>query len=99
MQRLILLVLIPLALGGCDQFIPVSGRYALFETSAGTIYRLDTTSGKTEVVDSPTGWPKLKARTLYKAEDGKTYEYVGAGMLKELSTTEAADRILEKYAK
>ena len=99
MRRLILLVLIPLTLGGCDQFVPFSGRYALFETSRGTVYRLDTTSGKTEVVYSLTGWPKLNAKTLYEGEDGKTYEYVGAGKLKELSTREAADRIVEKYAK
>ena len=99
MRRLILLVLIPLTLGGCDQFVTSSGRYALFETSKGTVYRLDTTSGKTEVVYSITGWPELNAMTLYKGEDGRTYEYVGAGILKELSAREAADRFLEKYAK
>lgn len=45
------------------------------------------------------GWPSLKPKTLYKSEDGKTYEYLGGGKLKELSTTEAADRIIEKYNK
>jgi hypothetical protein len=99
MHRLILLVLIPLTLCGCDRFASFAGRYSLFETSKGAVYRLDTTSGKTEVVYSPTGWPKLNAKTLYEGEDGKTYEYLGAGKLKELSTTEAADRIVEKYAK
>jgi hypothetical protein len=88
-----------LTLSGCDQFISFSGRYALFETSKGTVYRIDTTSGVTEVVYSPTGQPKLKVTTLYEGEDGKTYEYAGVGMLKELSTREVADRILEKYSK
>ena len=99
MRRLILLILIPIMLGGCGQFTPFSGHYALSETAKGTVYRLDTKSGNTEVVYSPTGQPKLSAGTLYEGEDGKTYEYVGAGKLKELSTREAADRILEKYAK
>ena len=94
-----LILLLPLTLGGCNQFVPAAGRYTLFETSKGTVYRLDTTSDKTEVVYSPTGWPKLNAKTFYEGEDGKNYEYLGAGKLKELSTSEVADRLVEKYAK
>lgn len=99
-MRYISLLLLTIALCGCDNPLRAStGRFALFETSKGTVYRLDTTSGGTEVIYSPSGWPKLTQKTIYKSEDGKTYEYLGAGKLRELSTAEAADRIIEKYPK
>ena len=99
-MRYVLLVFFTIALCGCEKPFGASpGRFALFETSKGTVYRLNTSSGDTEVVYSPEGWPKLTPKTLYKAEDDKTYEYLGDGKLKELSTTEAADRIIEKYKK
>jgi len=98
-MRYVLLLLLPFAICGCNQIVPPAGRYALFETSKGTVYRLDTISGDTKVVYSPSGWPALSAKTPYKGEDGKTYEYLGAGKLKELTTTEAADRLVEKYTK
>jgi len=98
-MRYLLLVLLSLAVSGCDQFLPSAGRYALFETSKGTVYRLDTTTGETEVIYSPAGWPKLSAKTLYEGEDGKIYEYFGAGKLIGLSEAEVAERLVEKYAK
>ena len=97
MRHLILLVLIPLTLGGCDQFVPFAGRYTLFETSNGTVYRLDTTSGKTEIIYSPFAEPKLNVKTFYSGEGGKTYEYLGAGKLKELSADENIGRLMKKY--
>lgn len=95
-----LVVLGAIALTACDgmpQFGP--GKYTLFETSKGTVYRLDTATGETEIIYSPDGWPTLKAKTLYHSENEKTYEYLGNGKLKELSSTEAADRLVEKYTK
>jgi len=89
-----------MAISGCE--IPIgskAGSYTLFETSKGTIYRLNTVSGEAAVIYSPDGWPKLQPKTLYSGENDKAYEYVGGGTLKELSTTEAADRLIEKYKK
>lgn len=97
-MRNLLVVVGALALAACDGMPHLGvGKYALFETSKGVVYRLDTTSGETEIIYSPDGWPTLKAKTLYYGENEKTYEYLGNGQLRELSTTEAADRLVEKY--
>ena len=99
-MRYMVLLLLVVAVSGCDKPLGTSaGRFALFETSKGTVYRLNTTSGETEVIYSPEGWPKLTQKTLYMADDDKTYEYLGGGKLRELSTQEAADRIIKKYPK
>jgi len=98
-MRHALALLIVIAVAGCDLPSLKAGKYALFETSKGVVYRLDTSTGATEVIYSPEGWPKLKTKTLYEGEDKKTYEYLGSGQLKELSTREAADRLVEKYTK
>ena len=99
-MRHVLVVAGALALAACDGLPHLgAGKYELFETSKGVVYRLDTTSGETEVIYSPNGWPTLEATTLYLGENERTYEYLGNGQLKELSTTEAADRLVEKYAK
>ena len=97
-MKYVLVVLGTILITGCDlQLGAKTGSYSLFETSKGTVYRLNTASGETGIIYSPGGQPKLTAKTLYTSEDGKTYEYLGGGKLKELSTTEAADRIIEKY--
>jgi len=98
-MRYILFPLLLLIIAGCNQIGSPTGRYTLFETSKGVVYRLDTISGESEIIYSPTGWPKLSTDTLYEGEDGKTFKYLGGGKLKELSTTEAADILVEKYAK
>ena len=97
MRYALMLALVALTCGCSNPF--ASGRFALFETSKGVLYRLDTTSGHAEIVYSPFGMPKLTQQTLYESDDGKTYEYLGAGKLRELSATEIADRLVEKYAK
>ncbi len=99
-MKYVLVVLGTILISGCD--LPLgakTGSYALFETSKGTVYRLNTASGEAAIIYSPGGWPKLMPKTLYTSEDGKTYEYLGGGKLKELSTSEAADRLVEKYNK
>ena len=88
-----------LMLYGCNQIGSFGGRYSLFETSKGVIYRLDTKSGETKALYSPTGWPKLSKAELFEGVNGKTYQYLGNGKLKELSTREAADILVKKYAK
>ena len=85
-----------LMIAGCGQIGSSSGRYSLFETSKSVIYRLDTKSGETEIIYSPTGWPKLSKEALFEGENGKMYQYLGSGKLKELSATEAAVIYLEK---
>ena len=95
-----LVVLGTIALTACDEMPRFgAGKYTLFETSRGTIYRLDTATGKTELIYTPGGWTTLKPKTIYYGENEKTYEYLGNGKFKELSTTEAADRLLERYTK
>ena len=94
------LLLATIAISGCD--MPYGNhheRFSLFETSKGTVYLLNTTSGEAKVIYSTESQPKLVASSLYESEDGKTYEYQGAGKLKELSVEEAADRIIDKYLK
>lgn len=99
-MKYVLVVLGTILITGCDlQIGAKTGSYALFETSKGTVYRLNTTSGEAGIIYSLDGWPKLMPKTLYKSEDGKTYEYLGGGKLKELSTTEADNRLIEKYNK
>ena len=99
-MKYVLVVLGAILITGCDQQLGAkTGSYTLFETSKGTVYRLNTVSGEAGVIYSPEGRPKLTPKTFYTSEDGKTYEYLGGGKLKELSTTEAADRIIEKYNK
>lgn len=99
-MKLVITFFVAAILSGCDFSGSLStGKYALFETSKGVVYRLNTTSGETEVIFSPEGWPKLKSKVLYEGENNKTYEYLGGGQLKELSTTEVADRLVEKYEK
>lgn len=93
-------LLVVLALTACDLSKELNaGKFAIFETSKGVVYRLNTSTGETEIIYSPEGWPTLKAQTLYRGEDDKTYEYLGGGRLKELSTSEVADRLVKKYAK
>jgi hypothetical protein len=100
MIRATLLLLATLSLCGCDApFTHSAGHFALFETSKGTVYRLNTASGETEIIYSSSGKPKLTPQALYESDDGKTYEYLGGGQLKELSLQEAADKIVEKYKK
>jgi hypothetical protein len=97
-MKCVLALLGTILISGCDQQLGAkTGSYSLFETSKGTVYRLNTASGEASLIYSPVGWPKLMPKTLYTSEDGKTYEYLGGGTLKELSTTEAADQIIEKY--
>lgn len=99
-MKYVLLALCSMALVGCEPPAgPDTGKYALFETSKGTVYRLNTTTGETHVIYSPEGLPALTVKTLYHGDLGKTYEYLGRGELKELSPTEAADRLVEKYTK
>jgi hypothetical protein len=99
-MKYVLVIIGTILITGCDQqFGAKTGSYTLFETSKGTVYRLNTASGETSIIYSPEGWPKLMSKTLYKSEDGKTYEYLGGGKLKELSVTEAADQIIDKYNK
>ena len=96
---LLLALALALALAGCD--VPKSfsaGKYSLFETSKGVVYRLNTGTGETEIIYSPVGLTKLTAGTLYEADGDKTYEYLGGGQLKELSVNEVADRLVRKYA-
>jgi hypothetical protein len=98
MKRIAFLLAI-IAVSGCD--ISSYGKkhegFSLFETSKGTVYLLNTTSGETKIIYSTESAPKLAVRGIYKSEDGKTYEYQGSGKLKEMTVQEAADRILEKY--
>jgi hypothetical protein len=98
-MKYLLMLIVSFAICGCNKIAPPTGRYVLFESTKGTVYRLDTISGKTEITYSPTGWPTLSAKGLYSGEDGKTYEYQGQGKLVELSIKEAAEKIMEKYPK
>ena len=98
-MKFVLLSLLLLVTTGCDQISSNTGRYSLFETSKGVVYRLNTISGESEIIYSPTGWPTLSAEALYKGENDKTFQYLGNGKLKELTTTEAADILVEKYTK
>ena len=99
-MKYITLLLATIALFGCD--IAHENRdksFSLFETSKGTVYLLNTTSGETKIIFSTTSAPKLVMKGIYESEDGKTYEYQGAGKLRELTLQEAVDIIVEKYKK
>ena len=98
-MKYILLIPLMFMLGGCDLVGSSGGRYSLFETSKGVIYRLDTRSGETKIIYSPTGLQKLSKESLIEGENGKTYQYLGNGKLKELSAIEAADLLVDKYTK
>ena len=94
------LILLTLLLASCDtQFARNGGTYSLFETSAGTVYLLNTATGETRVISKLGTEGKLQPTAIYQGEDGKIYQYDGAGKLKELSVREAADRILENSKK
>jgi hypothetical protein len=96
--RYMTLLLTVIAISGCDMsYGNRHANFSLFETSKGTIYLLNTTSGETKIIYSTDSEPKLVTHNIYKAEDGKTYEYQGAGRLRELTIQEAADKIIEKY--
>ena len=94
-MRISIALLLALAMSGCDW--GDSGRYRMFETSDGIVYRLDTVTGEAEVFFSPQGNPKLIPGTFYSAENDATYEYVGGGALRELTSEEEISRLVEKY--
>ena len=74
-------------------------RFSLFETSKGTVYLLNLTSGETKIIYSNESAPKLVPQSIYESEDGKRYQYQGAGRLKELTMEEAANILIKKYSK
>ena len=98
-MRYIFIVMLLFVISGCNQIGQSTGTYTLFETSKGVIYRLNTVSGETEIIYSPLDWPKLNAKTIYEGENGKKYDYLGSGKLKELSAEEVADILIEEHAK
>lgn len=99
-MKYITLLLTIVALSGCDMSFGNQHKiFSLFETSKGTVYLLNTTSGETKIIYSKESAPKLMPHTIYESEDGKSYEYLGAGNLKALTVREAADKIIEKYNK
>ena len=96
-MRYIILLMTTIIISGCD--LPYGTQhesFSLFETSKGTVYLLNTASGETKIIYSEESAPKLVAKSIYEAEDGKMYEYLGTGKLRELSIQEAADKIIEK---
>ena len=99
-MRCVRLLLTLVVLSGCDMsFGNQHKNFSLFETSKGTVYLLNTATGETKIIYSKDSAPRLIPNTVYDSEDGKSYEYLGAGTLKALSVREAADRIIEKYKK
>lgn len=96
-MRYITFLLTTIAISGCDMSYGNQHEgFSLFETSKGTVYLLNTISGETKIIYSTESAPKLVTRSIYEAEDGKTYEYQGAGKLRELTVEEAADKIIEE---
>ena len=99
-MRYITLLVIIFIISGCDIS---SGnrheRFSLFETSKGTVYLLNITSGETKIIYSSESAPKLVTQSIYESEDGKRYEYQGAGRLRELTIQEEADILIKKYSK
>jgi outer membrane protein assembly factor BamB len=85
-----------IAISGCD--VSLSGKardsFARFETSKGNVYLLNTATGTSKTISTTESMSKLSIRKIYEAEDGKIYEYEGSGKLKELTTQEAADKII-----
>jgi hypothetical protein len=70
--------------------------FSLFETSKGTVYLLNTTSGETKIIYSTELLPKLVKSNIYETDDGKTYKYMGGGKLMDLTVIDTADKFLEK---
>ena len=69
--------------------------FSLFETSKGTVYLLNTTSGETKIIYSTELAPKLVTHSIYKTDDGKTYKYMGGGKLMDLTVIDTADKFIE----
>ena len=70
--------------------------FSLFETSKGTVYLLNTTSGETKIIYSTELAPKLVTHSIYETDDGKTYKYMGGGKLMDLTVIDTADKFLER---
>lgn len=99
-MRYVRLLLTLVALSGCGMsFGNQHKNFSLFETSKGTVYLLNTATGETKIIYSKDLAPRLILNTVYYSEDGKSYEYLGAGTLKALSVLEAADKIIGKNNK
>ena len=68
-MKYVLVVLGTILITGCDlQLGAKTGSYALFETSKGTVYRLNTASGEADIIYSPEGWPKLLISQKYRLQ-------------------------------
>ena len=97
-MKYLALLIAALAISGCDSFRENGDeRFSLFETSKGTVYLLNTMSGETQVIYPVVGPEKLVLHRTYKSEDGKIFEYQGAGKLREISGHEILEEILGKY--
>ncbi len=98
-MKLLTLLFAAIAISGCDisSYGKKHENFSLFETSKGTVYLLNTTTGESKIIHSNSLPPRLSMHSTYGAEDGKIYEYQGSGKLKELSVREAADKIIEKH--
>ena len=71
----------------CIQAAEAAASFQLITASDGRVYRIDTRSGKTELLEGTafrdvveSGMPQLVVGKVYRGEDGKsTYRYVGEG--------------------
>lgn len=96
-MKLITLLFVTITLFGCDtSYKNRYEKFSLFETSKGTLYLLDNTSGETKIINSTELSQKLLTNSIYETDDGKTYKYMGGGKLMDLTVIDTADKFLEK---
>jgi hypothetical protein len=88
MRTALLIPLLIVLLGGCDQ-LPGMQRYQLLASPDGQVYRLDAKTGAVDYV-TPDGMfslseatPKLKQGQYFQLEDGKFLKYIGNGQFEK----------------
>lgn len=87
MRNLLVICLFLILVSACKETNSDVGRYQVFITN-GVVWRLDTISGNTIVVDSnKSDRPQqLVVGNVYLFEDGKLMKYIGSGKFKSAHT-------------